>query len=399
MKTGKAVWKTDLDKPVTDLCFVRAGRQLAVAADQRAIQLLDARSGQRKGALKGHVDAVEVLSSARGGQLLASGGAKGQIRLWDLSKPGGGPPTFFRSQGVSRQAVGHDGPVHAVTFSPDGRWLATTSADGTLRTWNASSGEQRLRLALKGEAPSSSTVVYSPDGRLLAYLGAETVLMDARTGRVRCRSPHYDHETREQLFFSPDGALVATLEKTSVKLWQTSDCKQRRWLLSHSKDGMDWALWSSDGRRLFTFDRGHVRSWQVDSGAQLNKRLLREYHVVRAASWTGKFYATAPPPWDEEDEFRFDNLVIWDLETGKQRLQLGGVGRPKAVAVSSDGRLLAESFDAEVWVVSLPSGKVTRKLKGHTKRVRGLAFSPDNRRLASASDDNTVLVWSLSEAK
>jgi len=40
----------------------------------------------------------------------------------------------------------HDGPIHAIVFSPDGRWVATGSLDNTARVWDAASGQEHARL-------------------------------------------------------------------------------------------------------------------------------------------------------------------------------------------------------------------------------------------------------------
>jgi hypothetical protein len=66
----------------------------------------------------------------------------------------------------------------------------------------------------------------------------------------------------------------------------------------------------------------------------------------------------------------------------------------RSVAYSPDGRRLASaSDDRTVKVWDAGTGQETLTLKGHTDGVASVAFSPDGRRLVSASDDRTVKVW------
>jgi WD40 repeat protein len=112
---------------------------------------------------------------------------------------------------------------------------------------------------------------------------------------------------------------------------------------------------------------------------------------------------------------------IWDAASGKMLLNLKGhPGQVWSVAFSPDGKHLASaSEDQTVNVWDVESGQVTRTseatptrispwlppgipsiqptltLKGHTGGVKSVAFSPDGKRLASASDDKAVKVWDV----
>ena len=68
------------------------------------------------------------------------------------------------------------------------------------------------------------------------------------------------------------------------------------------------------------------------------------------------------------------------------------------MAFSPDGKRLASaSYDQTVKVWDAATGQESLTLKGHTNYVWSVAFSPDGKRLASASEDNTVKVWFLND--
>ena len=153
---------------VFGVAFSPDGRLLATVSGDKTARLWDPATGQCLRTLTGHGGPVRgVAFSPPDGQLLATGGDDKTVRVWD-------PVTGE----CLRTFSGHIGPVRGVAFCPpDGQLLATAAGDDTVRLWDPATGEC-LR-TLTGHGPDETSILtsgfwgvtFSPDGRLLATAG------------------------------------------------------------------------------------------------------------------------------------------------------------------------------------------------------------------------------------
>ncbi|MFE3118107.1 WD40 repeat domain-containing protein [Streptomyces niveus] len=121
-----------------------------------------------------------------------------------------------RASGTSTGTfTGHTGAARSVTVSPDGTWLATTDAQGTLRTWDRASGACTLTVAAYDAGP----VAVAPDGARLATTDAQGTLRiwDRATERVatlmRVDGPLHS------CLWAPDGRVVAAAGERGLYLF------------------------------------------------------------------------------------------------------------------------------------------------------------------------------------
>ncbi|MGH3719564.1 MAG: TIR domain-containing protein [Pseudonocardiaceae bacterium] len=259
------------------------------------------------------------------------------------------------------------GAVYGVAFAPDGRTLATTSTDQTIRLWDLNDRDQPhpLGAPLTGHISTVWGVAFAPDGRTLA----------------------------------------TTSDDRTVRLWDLSD-RGRPYPLGQPLTGHISTVWevafAPDGRTLATTsDDQTVRLWDLrdqDRPHQLGASLTGHTGVVLGVAFApdGRTLATTS----------FDQTVrLWDLNDRDRPHPLGTpltghTGPVYGVAFAPDGRTLATtSTDRTIRLWDLndrdrphPLGA---PLTGHTGPVYGVAFAPDGRTLATTSTDQTVRLWDL----
>jgi WD40 repeat protein len=122
---------------------------------------------------------------------------------------------------------GHMAFVSSVAYSPDGKTLASGSADTTIKLWDVATGKEQA--TLKGHTDNTVTsVAYSPDGKTLASGSWETTikLWDVATGKEQATLKGHTHYVYS-VAYSPDGKTLASGSyDETIKLWDVATGKQ-----------------------------------------------------------------------------------------------------------------------------------------------------------------------------
>ncbi|MFF7729530.1 CHAT domain-containing protein [Streptomyces sp. NPDC008001] len=298
---------------------------------------------------------------------------------------GDGPPS--PGPGITPRVLNARQWVQALAFHPDGTRLAAGSRN-RIRVWDALSGTRIWEQAVGGRLSSVLAAGFSPGGRRLVTGGADgTVRVWASSNGEELLRLRHDHVVFAAAF-SPDGFRVASASADrTVRLWDSTggDLMLR---IRHDQVVTDVAF-SPDGGRIASAsaDRS-VRVWSLGGDALLR---LRHDHPVKAVAFSpdGARLATAGD----------DGCVrLWDAGSGHQRLLARHGAAVKAVAFSPDGHWLATaSADRTAGLWSTATG--TRALRvQHHDTVFCIAFGPDGNWLASGSEDKTIKLTRVPEA-
>lgn len=322
------------------------------------------------------------------GQYLATGHADGEIRLWQATDG---------QQLAVIQA--HSAWVWSVAFSPQGNILVSGGADQTVKLWDV----RTLRCLKTLQAHNSGiwSVAFNPQGTTIASASEDGTikLWDATTGE--CTGTLQGHTSGvHSVAFCPQGNILASggADQT-VRCWDVNAAKCVQVLLGHTKT-VHSVSFSPDGDTLVSgsSDAG-VRCWDVNTGEcyQILQGHTNSVHSVSFSPSDGTGKMPVLLATGSADQ----TVRLWDVSTGARIKTLQGhTDDVWSVAFSPQGiTLVSGSQDGAVKFWDVLEGKCLKTLQGHFSGVWTVAFSPENKILASGSQDGALKLWDISSGK
>ncbi len=286
---------------------------------------------------------------------------------------------------LQHELAGHQDALSNVVVSPDGRHVATSSNDRTVRLWTTKTFELERVLSFEGTVNQLS---FSEDGERLATAGAganTACIWEVKTGK-RTELPWKTASTIQFLKFSQDGArLVSAGVDRPVEVWDARTGKLLRELPGMPDSRFPLFDCSADGKRVLAAAE-HRTVWvrDVETGA-----LLASLDLVGAEPLTAGFSTdgTLIATTDRENTAK-----VWDAGTGRLVSSQGNVDRSgvKSMAITDDGKsIVSVHTDGSYAIWDVNKTRLEQAQNPHASPVNAAAFNRDRSRIVMAQGDPT----------
>jgi WD40 repeat protein len=314
-------------------------------------------------ALQGHTDSVRDAVFSPDGRYIATASNDGTARIWGID-------------GNLRSLLkGHEGYVVRVMFSPDSSFVVTASSDSTAKIWTL---DGLLVATFAQHMTGILDAAVSADSEHIVTTSLNQTILWDKQGTLLTKIEGY------RAAISPDGQyIVTTLLDGTARLWSI-DGTSRAIMKGHNGSLLGVSF-SPDGKTILTASQdGTAKVW--DMKGQLLFTLRGHTAQVQQALYSpnGKILLT----------LSLDNTVrLWNNEGAMLAIFPGDAQEITDAAFSPDSQYVAiSSADTNVYVWDSLS-PMPVLLQGHTQKVQRVAFSPDGEHIVSASDDGTARLW------
>ena len=303
------------------------------------------------------------------GSRFAVSGKDGVIRVYNVAAR---PPVAVVRGQLSR--------VFDLGFGPGNR-VVSAGDDGTVRIWNVGNTESW------SEGSQASNIAFSPDGRLIAISGYDGSIRvhDATTGRLRMSLSGAKGFTFAAFSPTSDQLVIARDSQSQALTWNLSNNVRKVVVQLPRGRGLGAAHFDSSGQRVvFSDDEGAIGVKDLRSGRTI--MLKGAPHIVWdvAISPDGKQVAAATA---------IGKLFIWRIDhPDRPKVLVGHNGDINMLGYGPDGRIVTAGSDRTVRVWN-PATGTHLVLRGHEDEVDAARFAPGGSQVISVSDDGTVRLW------
>ncbi|MEG4446326.1 hypothetical protein QUB47_31080 [Microcoleus sp. AT9_B5] len=280
---------------------------------------------------------------------------------------------------------GHTDTITDISFSPDGKFIASSSKDKTVKLWNRDGSEKKPALQGKYENEFTS-VAFSPDSQIIAAGNKDNKIYLWRLNgtSIKPLTGHSDGVTN--IRFSPDGkTIVSASRDNSVRLWKIDGTRIKK--VEGHNSTVNIVRFSPDGQTIASASEdGTIKLWSLE-GKQLQS--IKSPDVLDLAfSPDSKTLSVAS--WD-------NTLKIWKIDGILLTTFNIAVVRPVFACFSSDGKLLVTVSEyppqATLWKIEGSKIEQLKHLSLPAPTTGNL--SPDAKTIALVNKDNVVKLVSL----
>jgi WD40 repeat protein/serine/threonine protein kinase len=346
----------------------------------------------------GHAEMIGDISFSPNGELLATASNDYTVRLWDV-RAALSDHADRDGSGRHELAVlrGHEFHVNSVSFSPEGRRLASASVDGTAILWDVA---ESIRQAQENTLESNHDLL--PGVQIDRLVGHDGDVLDVTFNALGNRVITSGNDQTIRIWDVDENARVSNANRSQD--WVAPRPKLINTLRGH-EDRVNVLETLRDGRLLSGSFDGSIKLWDTDV-VGIPQLLGHGTSVTRVEiTPDGSYYVTSG-----NDE----SVIVWQADTlvpTDVRFMPAGVGPLDIRSWTSSGQLFlaacgglpnqTQPGSVQIWKVS-KEGKLAKYRKltpesDHREEFRSLAISPDGSRLAAGDASGTVRVWNIED--
>jgi WD40 repeat protein len=323
---------------------------------------------------------VTSVAFSPNGEMLASGYQDGTILLWDV----------VRREPAGFPLMSQHHWVYSLAFSPDGKNLTSGHVDKTVVLWDIAGG-QTLGVTLGRHSDRVSSLAFSLDSKRMTSVSLDGTVTSWEVSNRKSLDSDFTGSTSSGATISPNGMTVAVGNQDgTILLWDVINRQLVGLPLTGHHDSVTSLAFSPDSKTLASGScaelvsnrctKGEIRLWDVSSGLPIGPALFNHNGTVRNVVFSpdGKLLATVG--WDM-------TIILWDVGTRQPIGPPHDVPNVQSVKFSPDSKTLAiGTGSSEVFLVAVMTlRQVGTPFTGHLPMGVG-AFSKDGKILALTSD-------------
>ncbi len=282
---------------------------------------------------------------------------------------------------------GHTSRVNSAVYSADGGKILSASYDGTIKEWDAVTGE--CIHTFSGHNLSVSSVVYSSDEKKILSASFDHAIKEWDTTTKECVQTLSGHTgfVYNAVYSSDGEKILSSSEDKTIKEWKTATGECVNTFKGHNSNVIS-AFYRNDEKKILSASWDNtIREWDAKTGECFQTLIGHAGFVISAVySNGGKNILSV-----SEDK----TIKEWDSTSGACIQTLSGHEDTVLSAIySCDGkRILSASSDNTIREWNAKTGECIRILEGHKETVSSAIYRGDGKRILSASHDYTIKEW------